>query len=119
VRPHAIACDYVARRLVDDDGSERMVPPDASEARAAYRIEDGSRGWLDLIRDVEQRRDLLAAYQPAPLPARVSRAFRLAESMVRARFLEPTLPLVVTGPEALLKAAAAMSPSSSRSARPR
>jgi hypothetical protein len=39
VRPHAIACDYVARRLIDDDGSERLVPYDADEARVAYRIE--------------------------------------------------------------------------------
>ena len=102
VRPHAIACDYVARRLIDNDGSERLVPYDASEARVAYRIEDGSHGWLDLD-DAEQLRALLAAYQPDHLPGRVTRAFRLAESMVRARFLEDTLPLVVTGLEALLK----------------
>lgn len=102
VRPHAIACDYVARRLIDDDGSERLVPYDASEARVAYRIEDGSRGWLDL-EDSKQLRVLLAAYQPGHLPGRVTRAFRLAESMVRARFLEDTLPLVVTGLEALVK----------------
>jgi hypothetical protein len=102
VRPHAIACDYVARQLVDDDGSERLVPYDASEARVAYRIEDGSRGWLDLD-DAERLRALLAAYQPDHLPGRVTRAFRLAETMVRARFLEDTLPLVVTGLEALLK----------------
>jgi hypothetical protein len=102
VHPHAVACDYVARRLVDDDGSERLVPYDASEARAAYRIDDGSPGWL-AVDNAAQLRGLLTAYQPDHLPGRVTRAFRLAETMVRARFMEDRLPLVVTGLEALIK----------------
>lgn len=102
IRPHAIACDYAVRRIIDTDRSERLVPYDAQEARVAFRIEDGSRNWLDAgeARDLEA---LLAAYEPSVLPDRVKRALWLCELMVRERYLEDALPLIVAGLEALLK----------------
>jgi hypothetical protein len=45
----------------------------------------------------------MRAYDEATLPSRVRRAFRLAEPMVRERYLKDALPLVVAGIEALLK----------------
>jgi hypothetical protein len=102
VRPHAIACDYAIRRIIDDHGEERLVPHDAAEARVAYRIEDGSCGWLD-AGEAQQLQALLAAYQPGHLPTRVARALWLCELMVRERYLEDALPLIVAGLEALLK----------------
>jgi hypothetical protein len=103
VRPHAIVCDYAVRRIQGDDGPERLVPHDAAEARVAYRIDDGSRNWLDAD-EAEQLRALLTAFRGPPhLPGRVARALWLAELMVRERYLEDALPLIVAGLEALLK----------------
>jgi hypothetical protein len=79
-----------------------LVPYDAGEARVAFRIEDGSRGWLD-VGEAEEVRALLALYDHAALPDRVKRALWLCELMVRERYLEDALPLIVAGLEALLK----------------
>jgi hypothetical protein len=102
VRPHATACDYAVRRLIDDDASERLVPYDAGEARVAFRIEDGTTGWLD-EGEAGELAALMRVYAAATLPSRARRAFRFAELMVRERYLEDALPLVVGGLEALLK----------------
>lgn len=102
VRPHTIACDYAVRHIVEENGTERMIPHDAAEARVAYRIDDGSRGWLDVV-EAQQLGALLSAYQPDQLPDRVARALWFCELMVRERYLEDTLPLLVAGLEALLK----------------
>lgn len=102
VRPHASGCEYAVRRLIDSDGSERLVPHDAGEARVAFRIGDRSRNWLDHD-EAQQLQALLAAYSPDALPTRVRRALWVCELMVRERYLEDALPLVVTGLEALLK----------------
>jgi hypothetical protein len=39
VRPHAAACDYAVRRIIDTGGSERLVPYDAGEVRPALHSE--------------------------------------------------------------------------------
>lgn len=87
---------------MDTAASERLVPHDAGEARVAFRIDVGSRGWLDAD-EARQLRKLLEAYDPERLPRRVRRALWLCELMVRERYLEDTLPLIVAGLEALLK----------------
>lgn len=103
IRPHATACDYTVRRIIDTNGSERLVPYDAGEARVAFQIEDRSRrGWID-AEEAEQLRALLAVYNHDAVPLRVRRALWLCELMVRERYPEDTLPLLVTGLEALLK----------------
>jgi hypothetical protein len=102
IRPHGTACDYAVRRIVDTAGAERLIPHDAGEARVAFRIDTGSRGWLDTA-EAQQLGALLAAYDPDRLPRRVSRALWLCELMVRERYLEDTLPLIVAALEALLK----------------
>ena len=102
VRPHATACDYAVRRLVHDDGSEQLIPHDAEDARVAFRLDDGSREWLD-AGEADQLRALLAAWAPDHLPRRVRLAWWQCESMVRERYLEDTLLLIVSGLEALLK----------------
>jgi hypothetical protein len=102
IRPHGAACDYAIRRLVDAAGSERLIPHDAGEARVAFRIDTRSRGWLD-AGEAQQLGALVAAYDPERLPRRVKRAFWLCELMVRERYLEDTLPLIVAALEALLK----------------
>jgi hypothetical protein len=102
IRPHATACDHAVRRLIDSAGSERLVPHDAGEARVAFRIDDGSRNWLDSS-EAQKLNALLAAYRPDALPTRVRRAIWMCELMVRERYLEDALPLIVTGLEALLK----------------
>ncbi|MCW3065179.1 MAG: hypothetical protein JWN32_2351 [Solirubrobacterales bacterium] len=100
--PHATACDYTVRRLIDDDGGEQLVPYAAGEARVAFRVEDGTPGWLD-EHEAGELAALMHAYATATLPSRVRRAFRFAELMVRERYLEDALPLVTAGIEALLK----------------
>lgn len=102
IRPHATACDYAVRRVVDTAGPERLIPHDAGEDRVAFGIDIGSRGWLDSD-ETQQLGRLLAAYDPERLPRRVSRALWLCELMVRERYLKDTLPLIVAGLEALLK----------------
>jgi hypothetical protein len=102
IRPHATGCDYALRRIIDTDDRERLVSHDAEEARVAFRIDDRSRGWLD-VGEAEQLRALLAVYDHAAMPSRIKRAMWLCELMVRERYLEDALPLIVAGLEALLK----------------
>lgn len=102
IRPHATAYDHTVRRIIDADGAERLLPNDAGEGRVAFRVDDGSRNWLD-VTESEQLATLIAAYEPDTLPKRVRRAISFAEIMVRERFVEGALPLMVAGIEALTK----------------
>lgn len=102
IRSHATACDHAVRRIIDSDGTERLVPHDAGEQRVAFRVDDGSRNWLSTD-EAEQLGALLAAYEINMLPPRVQRAITLADIAARERFVEGALPLVVGGIEALLK----------------
>lgn len=102
IRPNATACDHAVRQIVDSDGSERLVPHDAAEGRVAFRVDDGSRNWLD-VGEAEQLAALLDAYDPDVLPQRVRVALSLADITARERYVEGALPLVVAGIEALLK----------------
>jgi hypothetical protein len=102
VRPHAAAFDHTVRRIIDSEGAERLVPNDAGEGRVAFRVDDGSRNWLD-IQEVERLAALLETYDPEILPQRARRAMAIAEFSVRERFLEGALPLIVAGIEALTK----------------
>lgn len=102
IRSHATACDYAVRRIIDSDGTERLMPHDAGEQRVAFRVEDGSRHWLSTD-EAEQLRALLAAYDINVLPSRVRRAITLADIAAHERYVEAALPLVVAGIEALLK----------------
>lgn len=71
IRAHATACDHAVRRIFDTDGTERLVPHDAAEQRVAFRVDDGSRSWLD-TNEAEQLAALLGAYEASALPRRVS-----------------------------------------------
>jgi len=102
IRPHATALDYTVRRIINADGTERLIPNDAGEARVAFRVDDGSRNWLD-IGEADELSALLQVYDPDVLPQRVRRARAFAEFVVRERFVESALPLIVAGLEALTK----------------
>jgi len=47
IRPHATACDYAVRRIIDTDGRQRLVPHDAEAARVEFRIEDSRAAYDD------------------------------------------------------------------------
>jgi hypothetical protein len=102
IRPHATAFDHTVRRIIDSDGTERLAPNDAAEGRVAFRVDDGSRNWLD-IEEAERLAALLEIYDLEILPQRVRRALAIAEFAVRERYLEGALPLIVAGLEALTK----------------
>ncbi|HZV73870.1 MAG TPA: hypothetical protein VFF79_09170 [Conexibacter sp.] len=102
IHPNAGACDYAVRRIIGDDDREQLAPYDAGTARVAFRIEDGSAGWLTAS-EAEELADLLRSYSSATLPLRVGRALYLSETLVRQEGYQDALPLLVTGIEALLK----------------
>jgi hypothetical protein len=103
VRDNATSTERAVRRLINADGSERLVPFDGFDSHVAYRLYPERPGWLDV--DEAQQLDALArAYWGGPaLPERVGRGLRRVESVTRERYLEDALPLVVGGLESLLK----------------
>jgi hypothetical protein len=53
---------------------DRLVPHDAEDARVAFRVNQTSRGWLD-VDEATQLATLLGAYAPEHLPGGVQRAW--------------------------------------------
>jgi hypothetical protein len=102
VRPHAIACDYAVRRLVETTGPSASCPTTPRTPGWPSASSSPPGGWLD-AKEAEQLGILLSAYAPEHLPGRVRRAWWQCESMVRERYLEDTLLIIVSGLESLLK----------------
>jgi hypothetical protein len=102
VRDNATSCEHAVRRLINADGSGRLVPFSAFDSHVAYRLHPNEPGWLD-VDEARQLRELLRAYDAGAFPERVRIALRRAESVTRERFLEDALPLAVGAVEALLK----------------
>jgi hypothetical protein len=102
VRDNATSCEGAVRRLVRQDGQEKLIPIRGFDSHVAYCLRPDEPGWLD-VDEAKQLRVLMDAYDTPGLPERVRRAIPRVESVAGERFLEDALPLAVGGVEALLK----------------
>jgi hypothetical protein len=102
VRDNATSCEGAVRRLIRQDGEEKLIPMRGFDSHVAYRLHPEEPGWLD-VDEARELRVLMDAYDTPGLPDRVRRAIPRVESVARERFLEDALPLAVGGVEALLK----------------
>jgi len=102
VRDNNTSCEHAVRRLIDGDGTERLIPMPAFDSHVAYQLDPGENGWLD-DGEAAELRELLKAYDARAFPERVGIGLRRAESVTRERFLEDALPLAVGAVESLLK----------------
>jgi hypothetical protein len=80
-----------------------VIPFQGYDSRLAYRFDPTRRDWLDEP-EAHALRALLEIYwrDRDELPDRLGQALRAGEDAVRQHYLERSLPLIVTGLEALI-----------------
>jgi len=101
VRDNGHSMQYASRIATFHDGSSCIVPLFEHEWKTAYRARR-DRDWLDGA-EADELTALLTDYWAFPRPERVDRALWRSEEGVRMQFLEPMLPFLTGGLEALLK----------------
>jgi hypothetical protein len=101
VRDNGNSMQYAARIATFRNGSTCIVPLYEAEWKTAYRARS-DRDWLDGC-EAEELAVLLADYWALRLPERVDRALWRSEEGVGMQFLEPMVPFLTGGLEALLK----------------
>lgn len=101
IRDNGNSMQYAARIATFRSGSSCIVPFYEAEWKTAYRARS-DRDWLDGP-EAEELAALLTDYWASPLPERVDRALWRSEEGVGMQFLEPMLPFLTGGLEALLK----------------
>lgn len=100
VLDHGWSNEFGARVIVHEDGEQQIVPP--YQAFPAYRLRSG-RDWLTAA-EADELAELLARYEQSrdQLPPRVTQAMWKAEFMVRDRWLDTRVPLLVIAFEGLI-----------------
>jgi hypothetical protein len=104
VRDNNASTEHAARRLLQADGGEQLVPFDGYGSHVVYRLYPDREGWLDVGEADELRALVQAFWNNEPiLPDRVKRALHRADAITGERYLEDAMPLVVGAFESLAK----------------